>query len=793
MKKGWSIFLSLCLLSLMIPSEVIKIKSDEVLTCTVSQYSLISIEQTKDFSLIACFDTLDEAKSNMNVLTTDHPDLIITHPSSLSPLKIVAANRAIAASYPWRLGSTNTGRNYSTMNIHRGSNLSGDSTYIPGHRDMAYYETLSFNPSTGRGVIHVQISGFVGYANIIQVDLVPIIYIEKGWSITLGGRTFREEVYQDVNQEKPFTFVPRMNEYRVYTNTTRNVQEMVHETFSFYSGNSYGSYIYGFAPDWLPNGRYFSWDSITYYTDRAMTQPVLNGDEIGKYYNYYQYLPLRSFSHLTSAQLNQYMVALGFNKKATYYREPNASSMFDEGEAFTNGQIEYGVNALLTFAMGLHESGRGTSAISIDKNNIFGWGAADGSAYEDSHYFESVTQSIAEHMGRNLRGYLSVENWRFFGSILGNKNNGFNTKYASDPYWGNKIAGWAYRIDRYFDFVDYNTYQIAVIEDTGNLNVKKEPNSTSTTLFTIPSRTRERFVLVNNQTTMNSTQWVEFMTTQPISMDNQVIFWNETSRDLTPYIWYKSVGFLPVNSLNMVYDGGGIRRIPYLYDDELYQLSPIIDSSGFTLNNQKLSFNGFMFKPGLSIPYSQNIAYTMVLENSTISESAPIRLELNSGGMQPMLTVQYGQGRFVYDYATFTVANLDFTLFDPGIYQITIEANATVLSTPKSFSASLTSSQTLPSSTIIGKNRIHFDKDEHHVITLRIEEVDESELPVLRGDVNNDGRVTITDLVILHLSLAGLEDINQYHKVNADMNNDGRISITDLVMLHLYLAGVEYE
>jgi hypothetical protein len=112
--------------------------------------------------------------------------------------------------------------------------------------------------------------------------------------------------------------------------------------------------------------------------------------------------------------------------------------------------------------------------------------------------FESIALSVAEHMGRNLRGYMSVDNYRFFGSVLGNKNNGFNTKYASDPYWGNKIAGWAYRIDRYYGFPDYNYYSIALMPESGNLSVKKSADSNSSTMFVIPSRTVQRSVLLNS-------------------------------------------------------------------------------------------------------------------------------------------------------------------------------------------------------------------------------------------------------------------------------------------------------
>ena len=57
------------------------------------------------------------------------------------------------------------------------------------------------------------------------------------------------------------------------------------------------------------------------------------------------------------------------------------------------------------------------------------------------------------------------------------------------------------------------------------------------------------------------------------------------------------------------------------------------------------------------------------------------------------------------------------------------------------------------------------------------------------GDVNCDGRVSITDLVILSRYLAELDDLPCQR--NADMNQDGVIDILDMVLLQRQLAGLE--
>ena len=57
------------------------------------------------------------------------------------------------------------------------------------------------------------------------------------------------------------------------------------------------------------------------------------------------------------------------------------------------------------------------------------------------------------------------------------------------------------------------------------------------------------------------------------------------------------------------------------------------------------------------------------------------------------------------------------------------------------------------------------------------------------GDVNCNGKVTTTDLVILSRYLAEMDDLPCPR--NADMNQDGLVDILDLVKLRMNLAGIE--
>jgi hypothetical protein len=51
-----------------------------------------------------------------------------------------------------------------------------------------------------------------------------------------------------------------------------------------------------------------------------------------------------------------------------------------------------------------------------------------------------------------------------FGTNFGNKYQGMNYKYASDAFWGEKIAKHYYQLDKALGFKDRNSYKIALLK-----------------------------------------------------------------------------------------------------------------------------------------------------------------------------------------------------------------------------------------------------------------------------------------------------------------------------------------
>jgi hypothetical protein len=65
------------------------------------------------------------------------------------------------------------------------------------------------------------------------------------------------------------------------------------------------------------------------------------------------------------------------------------------------------------------------------------------------------------------------------------------------------------------------------------------------------------------------------------------------------------------------------------------------------------------------------------------------------------------------------------------------------------------------------------------------------------GDVNGDGQISLTDLILLRRYLAEYDYDLDYSTVDvalgADMNSDGVINLSDLILLSRYLADYDYD
>ncbi len=265
---------------------------------------------------------------------------------------------------------------------------------------------------------------------------------------------------------------------------------------------SYGSTLdNGPAPSYLKSGtKYYSYDGHYFYIEDNfgnMLDDYNNNTRTHAvnastpYYNYFQYLPLRSQSNYTSSTLNTII-----NNKVA-----SNSKMKNTGATFVEKQNTYGVNALLMTGLAANESAWGSSNIAQTKNNLFGLNAVDSSPGQSANYFASVEQCIKEFAEKWMsKEYLNPKNWKYFGGFLGNKASGMNVKYASDPYWGEKAASMAWNLDKDNGNKDVNKYTIGIKDTIGpnnTVNVRSESNTSSSALYKTPKQGNCAYLILN--------------------------------------------------------------------------------------------------------------------------------------------------------------------------------------------------------------------------------------------------------------------------------------------------------
>jgi beta-N-acetylglucosaminidase len=196
------------------------------------------------------------------------------------------------------------------------------------------------------------------------------------------------------------------------------------------------------------NGWYkTSYNGRTGYVSGSYIKEVITGDPLTSR-DSYQFIDLRTKSEVTASQIDNYI--------ANNYKRFGAKSVLvGQGQNFIDAGNQYGVNALYLAAHAIHESAFGTSNISLGKNNLFGFGSYDATAYIASYKFPSVKENIF-YIAREMKhSYLndqkkadgSYVDFRYKGAYLGFStkyvggtridaaSEGMNFYYASDPLW----------------------------------------------------------------------------------------------------------------------------------------------------------------------------------------------------------------------------------------------------------------------------------------------------------------------------------------------------------------------
>lgn len=248
-------------------------------------------------------------------------------------------------------------------------------------------------------------------------------------------------------------------------------------------------------PSGLKNNTiYYSYDGNYFYTNyNTMVANYKSKTRSGAvnaknpYYDYYQYLPIRTVSKISGANLDKRLLQKQSNAanklketktfkttcsgSAKYFTNTYNgyySNTYKQGNSFASLQNNYRVNSGVLFGVMLNESANGTSNLSRHYNNPFGWGAVDSCPNSASRY-SSMSTAISKYYQNMSSSYANpVHDSGGKGTHLGNKKSGANVRYASDPHWGYKNAFNYRKADELAGNIDKNKYQIGIINSGSN-------------------------------------------------------------------------------------------------------------------------------------------------------------------------------------------------------------------------------------------------------------------------------------------------------------------------------------
>jgi beta-N-acetylglucosaminidase len=306
--------------------------------------------------------------------------------------------------------------------------------YVPAQTELKYLDATA-------GTVKVELAGKVGYVSQDSINQIPEV-MKKGQS------------YYEVSQ----------------------YGSLLHHLYNHSTGKTASMGVIGKAPAQMVVGKkYYSWDGAN-FTDET-------GNKVTEAHQYFNKLPLYTPSNYSAQELDKFLVDLfPYYNKLQAGKTWTTSPLAGTGKFFKEMESTYKVNALYLMAHAIHESGWGTSKIAQDKFNLYGYGAVDADPYNGAFSYATFRESIEYAAETINKKYHTVTASYYNGSVLGNKGVGMNVRYASDPFWGEKIAGHMYRADINLGGKDINKMALGETTTSG-LNFRKDASTLYAPLY----------------------------------------------------------------------------------------------------------------------------------------------------------------------------------------------------------------------------------------------------------------------------------------------------------------------
>lgn len=485
-------------------------------------------------SQIGCYDNYSEALDAMN-----HYD------NNVSKVAAIYYNGALINAY-YAIAKINVDK--TTVNLYKKATDSVKYTYIsPAYGTEAAF--IDYDPTTNR--VKLMISGFTGWIDYSNVTIVPISdmvgdyfkvnvdsinvrveattassslgYVTNGQMYKYSG-TYNDGTYTwyTISYNNQTGYVACLNTaswlstyvtvgLQTYYNPYRS-NNLIHYYQYYNSGNYLQSFTnIGPNPSYLEIGtRYYSFDGNYFYTNildmlydykSGSHSKALNKDN--PFYAYYQYLPIHSLTSWTATDIDNFITNKGYYRgkddSVTYVNDDASwvdgvdrtgiSTLYNMGSTLIATQNSTGVNALIILSAAGNESSFGTSKLALHRYNLFGIGAYDSDWWYHAQYYSSAAESIMADAKLTGTSYSSASSSLYYGGHYGNKNSGMNVMYASDPYWGEKMAANYYALEGLSleTTQDYEANTIGITNQE-NVEIHKEPNSSADIIYTIKNK-----------------------------------------------------------------------------------------------------------------------------------------------------------------------------------------------------------------------------------------------------------------------------------------------------------------
>lgn len=237
-------------------------------------------------------------------------------------------------------------------------------------------------------------------------------------------------------------------------------------------------------PYFEDNKYYYSYDNHYFYADfyqmvddyySLSKENAINYDT--EYYNYYAYLPFRTYTNYDIDDLKAYFYSkLGINHKLSTYTDyshdgandvVNHSQYFDDLDAFLYYEKIYGTNALIMLGESMYESSSGKSLQAFESNNVYEHYAFDNEYQREYKRYENIESSIYAHSKYYLSKLFGGIHSSFYkGTFLGDRSSGVGVNCSNEPFYNEMVISNIYQVDKFLGFKDYCSYAQGIIKSS---------------------------------------------------------------------------------------------------------------------------------------------------------------------------------------------------------------------------------------------------------------------------------------------------------------------------------------